>query len=70
YDRRLLMILSDGLSAQSKDLVEDFFSSIRYLKNKKDVLLLVFIASILTFFVGFIENLSSPYILSFASSEN
>ncbi len=54
-----------GESAFKEDLKEGWL----VLKGKQGVFVLVIIATLLTFFMGFIQNLSSPYFLSFSDSK-
>ena len=54
-----------GESAFEDDLKEGWL----VLKDKQGIFVLVIIATLLTFFMGFIQNLSSPYFLSFSDSK-
>lgn len=55
-------------SEQARSFIREFIDGWRAVSEKKGVLLLVIMTSVLTFFLGFIETLSMPMILAFSDS--
>ncbi|MFM1539078.1 MFS transporter [Helcococcus bovis] len=65
--------IKSGLESKVYEIEKDFFKSLynswKILKNNRGVFDLVLISTALTFFIAFIQTLSSPYFLSFPNSE-
>ncbi|MFM1525348.1 MULTISPECIES: MFS transporter [Helcococcus] len=65
--------IKSGLESKVYEIEKDFFKSLynswKILKNNRGVFDLVLISTALTFFIAFIQTLSSPYFLSFSNSE-
>lgn len=55
--------IAEKTGSVAEELVEGF----KYLRSKKGVFILVIVTSIITFFLGFIQTLSVPMVLAYAS---
>ena len=53
----------------TKNFMHDFMEGFRYLSNKKEIMLLISIISLVTFFIGLLQALLGPMILSFTNPQ-
>lgn len=59
--------LDTKIEKRSGSMVSELLEGLRYLKKKKGVVILLITTALITFFMGFIQTLSTPMILEYAS---
>ncbi|PKM71822.1 MAG: MFS transporter [Firmicutes bacterium HGW-Firmicutes-16] len=62
--------LKSKKSEQTKSFISEFIDGWEAISEKRGVLVLVIVASVMTFFLGFVQTLSMPMILAFTNSSS
>lgn len=67
-----ITVVRKGLDAKkvehSETMISELLEGWRYLKNNKGIVILIITTALISFFMGFIQTLSTPLILAFANS--